>query len=355
MTTSLWDQSVVPASNTTVQSVNVAENCPPSGINDAIRALVAQAKGALLSVTAAGTDTYTATLAPAPDALTDGMTVNIRFTNANTSTTPTLNLNSLGAKTITKYGGSALAAGDIPAAHDGQLRYVSGTTTWQLLNPKGTTVAVNSIADATNGGLNFSAATGTVTAKIQPSDLATKSSPTTSDSVVIMDAAASNVAKTSTVAQLFAAYTSVAQIVNTETGAVATGTTSYTQNDSIPTNTNGDQYMSLAITPTNSSSTLIIDVIFIGTVNSAGVLWVGLFQDATSAALASALTDITTSGNYRIITLRHKMTAGTTSSTTFKARAGLNGAATTTFNGLAGSRQLGGSLASSITITEYLP
>src|SRR5258708_5751039 len=46
----------------------------------------------------------------------------------------------------------------------------------------------------------------------------------------------------------------VAQVVNTETGAVATGTTTLPGAvDTIPTNTQGDQYMSLAITPTNTS------------------------------------------------------------------------------------------------------
>src|SRR5689334_4337140 len=114
MGASIWDQSVVPASNTSLNGINLAENCAASGINDAIRDLVAETKGAVTAVTASGTDTYTATLAPAPSALTTGMTIHLTVTNANTSTTPTLNINSLGAKTIVKNGSAALVAGDIP-------------------------------------------------------------------------------------------------------------------------------------------------------------------------------------------------------------------------------------------------
>jgi len=38
-----------------------------------------------------------------------------------------------------------------------------------------------------------------------------------------------------------------------ETGAVATGTTAMPSGDTIPTNAQGDQYMSLAYTPTNAN------------------------------------------------------------------------------------------------------
>ena len=52
------------------------------------------------------------------------------------------------------------------------------------------------------------------------------------------------------------------------------------------------------------------------------------------------------------IVFSHFMTAGTTSETTFKVRAGFNASGTTTFNGSGGARRLGGVFASSITITE---
>ena len=50
------------------------------------------------------------------------------------------------------------------------------------------------------------------------------------------------------------------QVVNTQTGAVATGTTVMPIDDTIPQNTEGDQYMTLAITPTHASNKLLIEV-----------------------------------------------------------------------------------------------
>jgi hypothetical protein len=149
----------------------------------------------------------------------------------------------------------------------------------------------------------------------------------------------------------------IAQVVNTETGAVATGTTTMSVADAIPTNSQGDQYMSLAITPVNASSTLLIDVVMnlSSSFSSAVHLIAALFQDATVNALTAAAAVALGSGDIVQIVFRHKMTAGTVSSTTFKVRAGAVAAGTTTFNGELGSRVLGGVLASSITITEVLP
>jgi hypothetical protein len=47
------------------------------------------------------------------------------------------------------------------------------------------------------------------------------------------------------------------------------------------------------------------------------------------------------------------MTAGTTSSTTFKVRMGPSGASTITFTGVGGAGLYGGVMASTIMISEY--
>lgn len=64
---------------------------------------------------ASGTNTYAASLTPSLTAYAIGQIVFINFTNAQTSTTPTLNINSLGAKTIVKRNSTALESGDIAA------------------------------------------------------------------------------------------------------------------------------------------------------------------------------------------------------------------------------------------------
>lgn len=70
--------------------------------------------GAKISATASGTDTYTATISPAITAYATSQRFFIKFTNANTGAA-TLNLNSLGAKSLVKNGSTALSAGDIAA------------------------------------------------------------------------------------------------------------------------------------------------------------------------------------------------------------------------------------------------
>ena len=146
----------------------------------------------------------------------------------------------------------------------------------------------------------------------------------------------------------------IIQIVNTQTGAVATGTTQMPQDDTIPQNTEGDEYMTLAVTPTNTSNKLKIDVVWHGASSaSSGIMVAGLFQDSTANALAAGSGGSHDAANdMQHIYFTHFMAAGTTSATTFKVRVGFNASGTTTFNGAAGSRRLGGVFASSITIQE---
>jgi hypothetical protein len=145
----------------------------------------------------------------------------------------------------------------------------------------------------------------------------------------------------------------VVQIKNYLTSAVATGTTLVPFDDTIPQNTEGDQYMSLAITPKATTNLLKIDIVcHITNTATTGRLTAALFQDSGANALAAATTGLDTASFQRCITFTHFMTAGTTSSTTFYVRAGCNGAGTTTFNGSVGNRLFGGVIASSITITE---
>lgn len=140
----------------------------------------------------------------------------------------------------------------------------------------------------------------------------------------------------------------VLQVVNFQTGTGATGTGIIPYDNTIPQITEGNEYMTLAITPKFATSKLKIDVVFIAanSLSNTNGFTVALFQDSTANALA---TGITTIGNNQFSTFcfTHYMTAGTTSSTTFRVRAG-SGTGTTTFNGSV----MGGTLASSITITE---
>lgn len=140
---------------------------------------------------------------------------------------------------------------------------------------------------------------------------------------------------------------------HTETGALATGTTTVPTDDTIPQNTEGDQYMTITYTPKLSTNILRIEVTASLTNSASGTMSGGLFQDTTASAIATQQGDVTAGGVLIHLQFSHMMTAGTASATTFKFRAGLQNAGTTTFNGQAGARKLGGTLASSIIITEY--
>lgn len=101
--------------------------------------------------TASGTDTYTATVTPTP-AYQNGLTVKVKFTNANTGAS-TINLNSLGAKSVTKKDGSALSAGDISAGQLAVLVYDG--TKFQIIGDGG----------AGGGGGTWGSITGTLSSQ----------------------------------------------------------------------------------------------------------------------------------------------------------------------------------------------
>lgn len=143
------------------------------------------------------------------------------------------------------------------------------------------------------------------------------------------------------------------QLAYTSSAALATGTTQIPSDDTIPQNTEGDEYMTLAITPLDTSHILVIEITAL-VANSAAVQLIGaLFQDTTAGALAVASERNTAAGENNMLRITHIMTAGTTSSTTFKFRAGGSAAGTTSFNGSAGARLFSTTPKSSIVIREY--
>lgn len=146
------------------------------------------------------------------------------------------------------------------------------------------------------------------------------------------------------------------QVVNVTDGEVATGTTVMPQDDTIPQNTEGNEVMTLSITPKSNNNLLKIQVTVLQAHSTANSNQVALFKDSDLDAIAvvgeyqgSATNQTTT------LTFTHYMIAGTTNAITFKVRAGSNNAGTMTFNGSSSARLYGGVAASSITITEYQP
>ena len=88
----------------------------------------------------------------------------------------------------------------------------------------------------------------------------------------------------------YADSSSIVQVVNIQTGEFDTGTVTTPLDDTIPQNTEGNEFMTLAITPTNANNKLKIDV----TVNISHSVTnptfiTSIFQNSIANAIASSL------------------------------------------------------------------
>lgn len=121
--------------------------------------------------------------------------------------------------------------------------------------------------------------------------------------------------------------------------------------NSIPQNTEGAEYMTCKIIPTNASNILEFDITFICSTTDGQNITLAIFQDATAGALAAG-GYYNTSG-IKTINFKWKMAAGTTSPTEFKLRVGTSTAADFTFNGgNSGTAVYGGVISSSFSVKE---
>lgn len=145
------------------------------------------------------------------------------------------------------------------------------------------------------------------------------------------------------------------QMLRATYNAVQTGTTIVPYDDTIPQSNEGNEFMSLAITPKSATNILVIEVTAMLASSVAGSInFVGsIFQDSGANALSTGVLGMETAAKPSMLVFRHIMVAGTTSATTFKFRCGTNSAGTTTLNGFTSARKFGDIPKSEITITEY--
>lgn len=146
----------------------------------------------------------------------------------------------------------------------------------------------------------------------------------------------------------------IVQTVSTLVGTIATGTTLIPLDDTLPQITEGTEVLTATITPTSAANILEIEVLVNGA-NSAATnnLIAALFQDSTANALTASSIYMPSNNTITPIKLVHRMTAGTTSATTFRVRVGGNLAGTFTLNGAGAARYFGGALISSIIVREF--
>lgn len=102
------------------------------GSNNPNSALTKRGLDGSLSWTASGTNTYTVSIGLGVTALADGDIIKVHFPNANSSTTVTVNPNSIGAIAVKDNAGNDPAVGDIKAGGTYILRY--NGTHFRVLN-----------------------------------------------------------------------------------------------------------------------------------------------------------------------------------------------------------------------------
>lgn len=151
----------------------------------------------------------------------------------------------------------------------------------------------------------------------------------------------------------------VLQFIHGSSATVSTLTTVIPIDDTIPQNTEGHEILTITITPSSTTSTLVIEFVGNFTIVSGGnTMSAALFQDSTAGALSATNVRTRTSntddggGSVGIL---YEMTSGTISSTTFKARMGSANTTNCWVNADgAGTRLMGGVQKAVMSVTEYL-
>lgn len=142
------------------------------------------------------------------------------------------------------------------------------------------------------------------------------------------------------------------QTIHNSTATIGSTATVIPFDDTIPQNTEGAEVLTATITPTSATNVLIIDVyISIVTLNGYGTVTGALFQDTAASALSASWLYVPAANTGYPMIFSYKMTAGTTSATTFKLRVGPSTGTAYWLSNTAG-RYLGGACMVSIKITE---
>lgn len=146
---------------------------------------------------------------------------------------------------------------------------------------------------------------------------------------------------------------SLIQIVEATPYTTATSFTATIPNDStIPQITEGQEFITVTITPKSATNRLRVEF-SAGMVDGSAAIAVisALFQDATANALAASCNVVAAAAYTTSLLLRHEFAAGTTSPTTLRIRMGVS-AGTGYVNRRQSGETLGGTSSLRLTVTE---
>ena len=351
--------SATDASNTSASPDGAPEGMAPSGVNNTIRALIGSTKRFWQRIQTGGgsfggsTDAYTITYTPALAAYVSGERYSF-VANADNTGTATLNINSLGAKTIRKVTSSgkvALAAGDIKNTQPVTVEYDG--TDMVMVTPVANTSAVTSITAST--GLSGGTITSTGTIALDINSLTTKTTPVPgADFAAIYDVAGAAAKKT-----LVEKLGRVVQRVYDEERVYSSnsGYTNYANSDAKPTTSQGVEIMSASITPTSASNRIRVRAVIPFGPNAA-LSMIGNIHRDSNDALATTWQYVTGGGYFGTLAIECEEASPGTSAVTYSVRVGARGAATTFeigADGAVGARRHGGALCASLIVEEIVP
>jgi hypothetical protein len=413
----LFDFDETTASNNdNVAGSNIAENCAPSGINNAIRALAAIVKRAVGSQGSDIASASTTNIGAAGTALYAQVTGTTTITSFGTVAAGTLRIVEFtGALTLTHNATSLILPGSTnitTAAGDVAFMLSLGSGNWKCLTyqtQSGSVVggfssltATSTVADAT-AGPDITAFRNSASPadndligrlKFDGRDESANQDTYASIEAQILDATGGTedallMLKT-VVAGTLAARLSVgqgvqvgsptggdkgsgtlnlagdlyyngaqlsrpvAQVVTAVSSTADSTTTDLPYDDTIPQNTEGKEHLTVAITPVSATSTLVIEVSAMVSVNSTDDFVAALFVDSTANAIYATAVTIGTD-QVAHLHFSHVLSAGSTSARTYKFRYGANGSVTAYINRDAAGARFGGVIQSTMTVTEYLP
>lgn len=279
-------------SNTSLSSIDVAEGCAPSGINDAIRAMsgmLARSYNRLTGKYAStgSANAYVVTPSVAIPAYVTGERYSFRSSFANTGSA-TVNISSLGAKTIKKMaqsGKANLTAGDIASGQPVTVEY---------------------------DGTDMILTTPTAPKQI------------------------------------------IQRVVSFLTAYSSPPSSALPFDDTLPLIGEGAEVTTVSITPKSATNRLLIRGCVWGAPQNATSFSAALFEDSFPNCLAANGHNAGIADFLSQVHVEHEMAAGITSAMTFRLRAGAP-SGSYYFNGISSGRRLAGAGNSYLIVEEYAP
>jgi len=149
----------------------------------------------------------------------------------------------------------------------------------------------------------------------------------------------------------------IVQIVRNEDATVAAGTATMPFDNSIPQQTEGQEFTPIAttITPKDASNLLKVRVgMQMSGRTAVSILSIALFQDAVANAIKSSAFTFTVADEQFYMYMEFEVVAGSTAARTFKVRHGTANGSNSTVNGDNGSARGGATLATFMEVTEVV-